>query len=116
MTASTSGSAEWVPASCTLPTAERPLRVAEFERLFAASLRSLTGDSTSLRLVFADGPGVYETITDLTDRESRCCSFFAFQTSRTARHVVLEIAVSDQHAAVLRGVERQARTALAGSR
>ncbi|MFI7617859.1 hypothetical protein ACIBP6_42235 [Nonomuraea terrae] len=26
---------EWVPSACTLPTAERPLRVAEFDALFA---------------------------------------------------------------------------------
>ncbi len=31
---------EWVPVeSCTLPSAEQPLRVAEFDELFAASLR-----------------------------------------------------------------------------
>ncbi|NUO57978.1 MAG: hypothetical protein HOV71_01100 [Hamadaea sp.] len=29
----------WVPDACTLPTAEQPLRVAEFDALFAASLR-----------------------------------------------------------------------------
>lgn len=31
----------WVPQACTLPTAERPLRVAEFDELFASSLRGL---------------------------------------------------------------------------
>ncbi|HET6741695.1 MAG TPA: hypothetical protein VFH76_22285 [Kribbella sp.] len=30
----------WVPDACTLPTAERPFRVAEFDQLFAEHLRS----------------------------------------------------------------------------
>jgi hypothetical protein len=29
----------WVPEACTLPTAERPLRLAEFDQLFATALR-----------------------------------------------------------------------------
>lgn len=30
-----------VPAACTLPTAERPLRLAEFEELFATAVRGV---------------------------------------------------------------------------
>lgn len=30
----------WVPQSCTLPTVEQPLRVAEFDALFATAVRS----------------------------------------------------------------------------
>ncbi|WP_245718914.1 hypothetical protein [Micromonospora rhizosphaerae] len=33
---------DWVPEACTLPTAERPLRVAEFDELFATALRGQT--------------------------------------------------------------------------
>jgi hypothetical protein len=29
----------WVPDACTLPTEEVPLRVAEFDALFASTLR-----------------------------------------------------------------------------
>ncbi|WP_433352534.1 hypothetical protein ACQP25_05150 [Microtetraspora malaysiensis] len=32
---------EWTPAECTLPTEERPLRVAEFDELFASALYGL---------------------------------------------------------------------------
>ncbi|WP_198659252.1 hypothetical protein [Nocardiopsis sp. FIRDI 009] len=32
----------WVPQSCALPTEERPLRVAEWDALFAEHLRSLS--------------------------------------------------------------------------
>ena len=29
----------WVPEACTLPTVEQPLRVAEFDELFATAVR-----------------------------------------------------------------------------
>ena len=29
----------WAPQACTLPTAKRPVRVAEFDELFATGLR-----------------------------------------------------------------------------
>lgn len=32
---------EWAPQACTLPTAEQPLRIAEFDNLFATGLRGL---------------------------------------------------------------------------
>ncbi|MFI6457406.1 hypothetical protein ACIBF6_38350 [Streptosporangium amethystogenes] len=32
---------EWAPAECALPAEERPLRVAEFDELFATALRGL---------------------------------------------------------------------------
>ncbi|MEV4838269.1 hypothetical protein AB0K05_27425 [Nonomuraea sp. NPDC049486] len=31
----------WVPSACTLPTAEQPLRVAEFDALFADAVRAV---------------------------------------------------------------------------
>ena len=44
----------WVPESCSLPTVEQPLRVAEFDRLFRESvLRSVRLDATRLELVLA---------------------------------------------------------------
>lgn len=35
----------WVPQSCTLPTAERPLRIAEFDTPFAERLTGIPGPS-----------------------------------------------------------------------
>ena len=35
----TSNDQAWVPEACTLPTVERPLRVAEFDYLFAHARR-----------------------------------------------------------------------------
>jgi hypothetical protein len=35
----TASAEAWVPAACTLPTLQRPLRVPEIDRLFATALR-----------------------------------------------------------------------------
>ena len=105
----------WVPDACTLPTVEQPLRVAEFERLFAAALTAVAArpDGRSLRLVLTDDPGVYEAAADLTARESECCSFFLFNLTRGSGAVTIDIRVDEPHIEVLRGVEGLARTALA---
>ena len=42
---------DWAPDACTLPTTERPLRVAEFDDLFASVLRSERPEDTRLELV-----------------------------------------------------------------
>src|SRR5687767_4663044 len=78
----TDGTADpaWVDvAACTLPTAERPLRLAEFDDLFATSLVSIerTGD-TSVRMVLVGAAGLAERTRALADAESARCSFFTF--------------------------------------
>ncbi|MFI7416085.1 hypothetical protein [Nonomuraea sp. NPDC049684] len=45
MTADLPLSPGWTPSACTLPTAERPLRVAEFGELFARTARTRRGPS-----------------------------------------------------------------------
>ncbi|SOD73134.1 hypothetical protein SAMN05892883_2423 [Jatrophihabitans sp. GAS493] len=41
----------WLPSSCTLPTVEQPLRVAEFDALFVRALREVTRTGpTAVRL------------------------------------------------------------------
>jgi len=105
----------WVSDACTLPTVEQPLRVREFERLFADALTTVSArpDGRSLRLVLADGPGVYETATDLASRESECCSFFLFNVTRGSGVVTMDVRVDEPHTEVLSGVEQMARAALA---
>ena len=69
----------WVPEACTLPTAEQPLRLAEFDALFTAAVRGSTRLSpTHLRLQLTGDPDLEAVVRDLTVRESECCSFFMF--------------------------------------
>nr|WP_229841014.1 transposase [Streptomyces brasiliensis] len=103
----------WVPQSCTLPTEERPLRVAEWDALFAERLTALAHpQALRLRLDLVGGPGVVDRIRDLAEREGGCCSFFAFTVTPGEDLVHLEITVDQAHEAVLAAIA--ARTGTAG--
>ena len=89
-------STDWAPAACTLPTSDQPLRVAEFDALFAAASAGSTDGHPELALTLAPAPGRDDKVRELTHRESACCSFFTFRrrarrhgcacTSRSRRH------------------------------
>ncbi|MGW6708777.1 hypothetical protein ACWGDE_28350 [Streptomyces sp. NPDC054956] len=99
----------WVPASCTLPTPEQPLRVAEFNALFAEQLAGSTRpDRRRLRLVLTGGPGVEERVRDLVARESGCCSFFTFTIKPGPEHILLDVEVDEAHVSVLDALQEQA--------
>jgi hypothetical protein len=101
--------AAWAPAACTLPTAERPLRAAEFSAFFAASLREIERvDRSHLRLVLVGHARVAAAAAELTARETECCSFFDFTITELADRVVMDIAVPASYSAVLDGLARQA--------
>lgn len=90
----------WVPDACTLPSADRPLRVAEFDALFGRALHSVERlDRRRLRLLVG---GTQEAeLRDLIARETSCCSFFAFTVARDGERFVVEIAVPAVHESVL---------------
>ncbi|KUH83498.1 MULTISPECIES: hypothetical protein [unclassified Mycobacterium] len=94
----------WVPESCSLPTLERPLRVAEFDRLFGESvLQSTRVSSTRLDLVLA--AECEPTARDLAARELGCCSFFGFEFDWTGSDLVMHIGVPDSRTEVLDALE-----------
>jgi hypothetical protein len=80
--------AAWVPVdACTLPTAEQPLRVAEFDALFAASLRTIEQPSATparARLVLAGDEDLAARVQRLVDAETACCSFFTLAVTPLA--------------------------------
>ncbi|WP_367318145.1 hypothetical protein [Streptomyces sp. HUAS ZL42] len=103
----------WVPQSCTLLTEERPLRVAEWDALFAEQLTSLSRpEPLRLRLDLAGGGDVVERVRDLADRESGCCSFFTFAVTPGEDLVHVDISVDPAHEAVLEAIA--VRTGIAG--
>lgn len=93
----------WVaPDACTLPTAEQPLRVAEFDALFSNELAEVTrAQSTRLVLDLRDRPGLDAEVADLTARESGCCSFFRFAQWPRGDRLELTIDVPPDQTAVL---------------
>ncbi len=96
-------------AACTLPTAERPLRAAEFTDLFAGLRAVDRRDPRWLRLRL---PGAEEArARELTARESRCCAFFDFRFGHDGPDVLVDVRVPGAHVDVLDGLERLARAA-----
>ncbi|MFC7247794.1 hypothetical protein ACFQO7_35480 [Catellatospora aurea] len=102
----------WVPSACTLPTAEQPLRLAEFDALFATAVRTVERvTDTHLRLTMTGEPDLAATVRDLAAREGDCCSFFTFAVSSPAPgQVTLDIEVPPAHADVLAALEQRAHT------
>jgi hypothetical protein len=92
----------WAPEACTLPTAERPFREAEFDGLFARHLRRADRvDARTLDLTL--NPESRTTVEDLTARETECCSFFTFTLTGTSE-LHLRVTVPSTQIAVLDGL------------
>jgi hypothetical protein len=63
---------DWTPDACTLPTTERPLRLAEFDDLFTARLRSDRPAPTRLDLVLPrDAEAAVEIWPDVKPNAAR---------------------------------------------
>jgi hypothetical protein len=103
-----------IPRECTLPTAERPLRLAEFDDLLGRVLGVERPEPLRLRLRLPGG--LEPRIRDLTERESRCCSFFEFSLVRHGEAVLLDIAVPRARVDVLDGLNALADRAAAAGR
>lgn len=94
---------DWVAEdACTLPTAERPFRVAEFDALFAERLvRVERMGPTRARIELLSGNETIALAQDLTERETSCCSFFNFAVAGTDDATTIEVAVPASRADVL---------------
>lgn len=89
-----------VPDACTLPTVEQPLRLAEFDSLFATALRSQQRISPT-RLQWQLDPTAQPEAQDLTARESSCCSFFTFTFTSVPAGLQVDVEVPTEQVAVL---------------
>jgi len=79
--------------ACTMPTADRPLRLAEFDALFTTSARRVTRDAKGVRIHLEGDSTLRERVRDLAERETACCSFFTFAIEGPSNAVVLDISV-----------------------
>ncbi|MFF2087258.1 hypothetical protein ACFVVM_26090 [Nocardia sp. NPDC058176] len=105
-------SEDWVPDACTLPTVARPIRVAEFDRFFAESVRTAHRTSpTRLDLRLAEDAEA--AARDLAARESGCCSFFTFDFDTTDTATVMRVDVPVTYVEVLDAFAARVDTAMA---
>ena len=91
-----------IPDACTLPTADRPFRLAEFADVFAHA----TGTAerlarTRLRLVLEPSPRVAARVAELGTAETGCCSFFTFTLRIASGSLTLDVTVPDAYASAL---------------
>jgi hypothetical protein len=108
---------EWVPSACTLPTAERPLRVAEFDGLFTGAVRAVARpEPTRLRLELTFSPDNAARAAELAARENGCCSFFAFTLIIADGGLSLEVAVPPQQVNVLDALQARSSAAIGAGR
>lgn len=96
-------------AGCTLPTAERPLRLAEFDDLFASSAHRIEHEDTSARIDLSGSAGLADRVRDLTERETSCCAFFTFLVDGTDQDLRLSIEVPTDRRDVLAAMVARAR-------
>ncbi len=97
----------WAPDACTLPTVDRPTRVAEFDDLFRTALHAQERQAPTLLRWHLD-PASEPAARNLAARESRCCAFFTFTFSHAGGDLVLDVGVPDAHADVLTALAERA--------
>ena len=108
-----------VPDACTLPTAERPLRLAEFDDLFTTAVREIEQlHATHARLHLTGPAGLIARVRDLTAREAACCSFLSFtitpQQAADGEAAVLDVEVPAAYVEVLASLAQRAAAVSAG--
>jgi hypothetical protein len=102
--------------ACTLPTVERPLRLADFDDLFTAVRMIELSGATHARLLLAGDEALADRTERLADAESSCCSFFTFGVSTVDDGVVaLDIDVPPAYADVLAGLVARAEPSQAAA-
>ncbi|MGW5452474.1 hypothetical protein [Nocardia sp. NPDC003979] len=102
---------DWVSPACTLPTAEQPIRVAEFDQLFRSSARTTRRpDRTRLEVIL--DPGAEAMVRELSERESRCCSFFTFDFAVEEEGLMMRVGVPANHVDVLDAFASRASAAI----
>jgi hypothetical protein len=95
------------PQECTLPTAERPARAAEFDELFAAALRSQQRVASTV-LRWRLDPAAESAARDLAGRETGCCSFFTFTFTQAQDAVQVDVEVPPASAGALDALAERA--------
>lgn len=87
--------------ACTLPTAERPLRRAEFDALFASSTGTVVRGDLEVRIHLTGDSGLFESARDLAERETACCSFFTFVLDGADDDFTMSISVPPERRDIL---------------
>lgn len=106
---------DWVPAACTLPTAEQPLRRAEFDALFSRDVLDIAQTSPpQITLALRPDPEVAARAAKLAAAETGCCSFFTFGLTITDGRIDMVISAKSPHEDVLAALAARATSLVGG--
>jgi hypothetical protein len=101
-----------VPEACTLPTADQPVRLAEWDALFAADVTDVRQMSiNTIRLALRPHGPVAARAADLAVRETECCAFFEFTVTATGGDLAMQIRTPARQIEVLHALAERARGA-----
>ena len=99
-----------VPAACTLPTPEQPLRRLEWDDLFAQEVLGVDqGSSGELRLELRADADVAVRAASLATRETACCSFFTFGLTITQARVSMSVSAEPGYTSVITALAARAQ-------
>ena len=102
-----------IPATCTLPTAERPSRPADFDELFATAVRGMQTVAAGHVRIRSTGPVGLETwVRKLTTRETTFN--VSAEPATDGERVTVDVRVPAPNTVVLDSVVERARTVPAG--
>jgi hypothetical protein len=105
----------WAPEACTLPTAEQPVRVAEFDKFFSDAVRGVRRRApTWLSLDLEPAAESAALAASLALRETTCCSFFTFTLTMSGGALQMGVSVPEGYIDVLDALAARA-AALAGA-
>jgi hypothetical protein len=101
---------EWcAPDACSLPIADQPGRVEEWDSLFATAVRRVETVPGGVRFELDRSRADVAGVANLADRESQCCAFFTFGVTVAAEALSLSVDADREHAEVVEALAARAR-------
>jgi hypothetical protein len=100
---------EWcAPDACSLPVADQPGRVGEWDTLFQKAVREIETVPGGVRFELDRSRAKVAAVADLADRESQCCAFFTFGVRVASDALALSVDADPEHAEVVQALAARA--------
>ena len=100
---------EWCARdACSLPIADQPGRVAEWDALFRTAVREIEAVPGGVRFGLDRSRADVAGVADLADRESQCCAFFTFGVTVATDALALSVDADPEHAEVVAALAARA--------
>ena len=100
---------DWcAPDACSLPIADQPARVGEWDALFQTAVREIETGLGGVRFLLDRSRANVAAVADLADRESQCCAFFTFGVTVASDALALSVDADPEHAEVVQTLAARA--------